>query len=312
VKKDMQTATVKKLILAAIGLYVLSGIYFVQPDEQAVVQRFGRVLPERVQPGVHYRFPFPIDRVNKLKVRQVRQVTVGAEVADRTLGQAPTRRAEFLTGDQNLVNVVMTVQYTIADPVAYLFHAKDVESLIAKAAEAGLAHAVAERAVDSLLTTGKVEAQNAVRQTAQNFLDRQYNVGITISAVTIGQPTPPAEVADAFRDVASARADRDRIINEAQAYANDIIPRARGEAKKMSNDAEAYRTKKINEAKGDAARFTKLAAEYAKAKQVTSDRLYIEAMEEILPKVRKLVVDPKSGIDLGVIKQGEGGGRKGK
>ncbi|MDW8367701.1 MAG: FtsH protease activity modulator HflK, partial [Abditibacteriales bacterium] len=235
----------KKLIITAIILYLLSGIYFVQPDEQAIVQRFGRALPERVPPGVHYRLPFPIDRVNKLKVRQVRQVTVGAELAGQPLGQAPTRRAEFLTGDQNLVNVVMTVQYTVADPLAYLFRAQDVEALIAKAAEAGLAQAVAERTVDSLLTTGKVEAQNAIRQTAQRILHGQYDVGITITAVTITQTTPPAEVADAFRDVASARADRDRIINEAYAYANDILPKARGEAKKLLNEAHAYRTKKV-------------------------------------------------------------------
>ncbi len=308
----MQTVTLRKLVLAVLALYALSGIYFVQPDEQAVVQRFGRALPERVQPGVHYHLPFPIDRVNKLKVRQVRQVTVGAELAGQQLGQAPTRRAEFLTGDQNLVNVVMTVQYTIADPGAYLFHTKDVESLIAKAAEAGLAQAVAGRAVDSLLTTGKVETQTTIRRTAQQILDRQYHVGITITAVTITQTTPPAEVADAFRDVASARADRDRITNEAYAYANDVLPKARGEAKKLLNEAYAYRTKKINEAQGDAARFAKLAAEYAKAKQVTSDRLYIETMEEILPKIKKLVVDPKSGIDLGVIRREEGGGSKGK
>ncbi len=308
----MQTVTLRKLVLAVLALYALSGIYFVQPDEQAVVQRFGRALPEQVQPGVHEQLPCPIDRVNKLKVRQVRQVTVGAELAGQQLGQAPTRRAEFLTGDQNLVNVVMTVQYTIADPGAYLFHTKDVESLIAKAAEAGLAQAVAGRAVDSLLTTGKVETQTTIRRTAQQILDRQYHVGITITAVTITQTTPPAEVADAFRDVASARADRDRITNEAYAYANDVLPKARGEAKKLLNEAYAYRTKKINEAQGDAARFAKLAAEYAKAKQVTSDRLYIETMEEILPKIKKLVVDPKSGIDLGVIRREEGGGSKGK
>jgi membrane protease subunit HflK len=308
----MPPATLKKTGIAAFVLYLLSGIYFVQPDEQAVVQRFGRALPERAQPGVHYRLPFPMDRVNKLKVRLARQVTVGAELAGQQLGQSPTRRAEFLTGDQNLVNVVMTVQYTIADPVAYLFHAKDVESLIAKAAEAGLAQAVAGRAVDSLLTTGKVEAQTTIRRTAQQILDSQYNVGITITAVTITQTTPPAEVADAFRDVASARADRDRITNEAYAYANDVLPKVRGEAKKLLNEAYAYRTKKINEATGDAARFAKLAAEYAKAKQVTSDRLYIEAMEEILPKIKKLVVDPKSGVDLGVIRREEGGGSKGK
>ncbi len=299
----MPPATLKKLAIAAAVLYALSGIYFVQPDEQAVVQRLGKVVAERVQPGVHYRLPYPIDRVDKLKVRKVWQVTVGATLTDQTLEQAPTQQAEFLTGDQNLINIVMTVQYTIADPVAYLFHAKDVEGIIARAAEASLAHAVATRTVDALLTTGKVEAQNAVRQTAQQILDRQYKVGVTISAVAIGQSAPPAEVADAFRDVASARADRDRFVNEAQAYANEVIPQARGEAQKMLNEAHAYRTKKINEATGDAARFTKLAAEYAKAKQVTSDRLYIEAMEEILPKIKKLVVDPQAGVDLGVIRR---------
>ncbi len=170
--------------------------------------------------------------------------------------------------------------------------------------EAELAHRIAHRAVDAVLITEKAAIQDEVRAAAQKLVNG-YGVGVQISTVNIESVNPPPEAADAFRDVASARADSARIVNESQGYANGIIPKARGEAQQMLESAEGYRQKKINEAGGDAARFIQVAAEYAKAQQVTGERLYVEAMEQVLPKIKKLIVDKNGNLDLTIIRKGD-------
>ena len=291
--------------LVVLATYALSGVYFVAPDQQAVVVRFGQVVAKGVTPGVHYSLPWPIESVYKLKVLETKRLTVGVEAPDRALGRvAAETPTEYLTGDQNLINVRMAVQYAVKDPAAFLFRSQDVAQLIAKSVESAFAQTIAAENVDSLLTTGKVAAQNATLARSREILDA-YASGVFINSINIENVTPPAEAADAFRESVSARADRDRIVNEAHGYANDTIAKAGGEAEKLITDAESYRQQRVNESEGDAARFAKLLAESRKAKDVTARRLYLETMEEVLPRVKKVVIDssgPKSLMDLGIIR----------
>ncbi len=290
-------------MLAGVALlYLASGIYLVPTDRQAVVARFGRVVDARVPPGIHYHLPYPIERIYRLKVLETRRAIVGGEAADATLGRTQPFQSQFLTGDQNVIQMRVVAQYNISSPADFLFRAEDIETLVRDAVETELARETARRGVDALLTTDKVQVQEAARERAQALLDG-YRSGVQLSSVNIETVAPPAEVAEAFRDVAGARADAARIVNEAQGYANDVVPRTRGAAQQMHEAAEAYHTRKINEARGDAERFTKLVEEYRKAREVTSERLYVEAMEQILPRIRKLIVE--KDVDLSIVRKPE-------
>jgi len=295
----------RRFWLVLLLLYLLSGIYFVAPEQQAVVLRFGRVVAKGVAPGIHYHLPWPVESIVKLRVLETKRLTIGVEMPDRVLGRtAAETPTQFLTGDQNIITVQMAVQYAVEDPALYLYRSPDATLLIAKAVESAFAQTIAAEPVDSVLTTGKIAVQNQTLERSREILDA-YASGVHLSSINIESVTPPAEVSDAFREVASARADRDRIINEAHGYASDAVAKAQGEAEKLRSEAEGYRQRRINEAQGDAARFEKLRAESSKAKEITEKRLYLEAMEEILPKVKKVVIDssgPKSLMDLGIIR----------
>jgi len=289
--------------LAALAtLYLLSGIYLVPADRQAVVTRFGRVVNARVLPGIHYHLPYPAERMVRLKVRETRRAIIGGEPADQTLGRIEPFRTQFLTGDQNVIQMRVVAQYSIHSPADFLYRAENVEALVRDAVETELAREAARSAVDAVLTTEKAHVQEAARERAQALLDR-YRAGVSLSSVNIEAAGPPPEVAEAFRDVAGARADAARIVNESQGYANDLLPRARGGAAQLLEEAGAYRALKIDRARGDAERFAKLAGEYQKAREVTSDRLYLEAMEQVLPRIRKLILD--RGVDLTILKRPE-------
>ncbi len=292
----------RRILAGILLLYLVSGVYLVPPDRQAVVTRFGRVVDARVLPGIHYHWPYPVERIYRLKVRETRRAIIGGEAADETLGRTQALQTQFLTGDQNIIQMRAVAQYSVSEPRAYLFRAEDVDALVRDAVETELARETAHRGVDAVLTTEKVQVQEAVRERAQARLE-SYGAGVAVSSLNIESMTPPAEVADAFRDVSGARADAARLVNEAEGYANDVLPRARGGAQQMLESAEAYRTSKINSARGDAERFTKLAAEYQKSREVTSRRLYLEAMEEILPRIKKLIVE--KDIDLGIVRKPE-------
>ncbi len=292
----------RRTLLGIAALYLAGGIYLVPPDRQAVVTRFGRVVDARVPPGIHYHLPYPVERIYRLKVRETRRAIVGGEAADETLGRTQPFQAQFLTGDQNIIQMRVVAQYSVSSPADFLFRAENLESLVRDAVETELARETARRGVDALLTTDKIQVQEAARERAQALLEG-YRAGVSLASVNIESVAPPAEVAEAFRDVAGARADAARIINEAQGYANDVLPRARGAARQLVEGAEAYRTRKINEARGDAERFTKLAEEYRKAREVTSERLYVEAMEQILPRIKKLIVE--KDVDLSIVRKPE-------
>jgi membrane protease subunit HflK len=197
----------------------------------------------------------------------------------------------------------VVVQYWVGVPVDYLFQAQDAAKAVGAAVEAELARRISRRGVDDILTTEKAAIQEEVREAAQKRI-HEYRSGVLISTVNIEAVTPPPEAADAFRDVASARADSARIVNEAQGYAGDVVPKARGQAQQALEAAAAYKQRKINEALGDASRFTQVAAEYERASAVNGRRLYIETMEQILPRIKKLIVDPSGNLDLTIIRKG--------
>jgi len=265
------------LVVALVAAYVLSGFYFVQPDEHAVGKRFGQRTAVGITPGLGYRLPFPFEEVSKVKVTQVNQI-------------APVS-VELLTGDENLARLEFNVHYTIADVAAYLFNVSDPARLIRADAEAAIRQTVGERAIDDLLTTGRAQAETRARDLLQANLDLHQS-GVRVTTVRLVKVSPPEPVAAAFLDVASAREDKATYINEATAYANDIVPKARGEAEKTIKAAEAYRATKINNATGDAARFATRHASHNNAAQITETRLYLESVERALAKVKKYIISP--------------------
>lgn len=288
--------------MAAGALWLLSGVYIVSADRQAVVTRFGRVIEPRVFPGIHISLPWPIDRVTRLKVRQLQRLVVGGELADGVLGRTQPLASQFLTGDQNIINLRAVVQYSVDQPADYLFHTQDVAKSVAAAVETELARRIGRRTVDAVLTTDKIAIQEETRAAAQNLIDA-YSAGLRIASINIESMTPPPEAAEAFRDVASARADAARIYNEALGYANDEIPKGRGEAQQMIESAAGYKETKIDEATGDASRFNLVADEYARASAVNGRRLYLETLEHVLPKIKKLIVDKSGNFDLTIIRK---------
>jgi membrane protease subunit HflK len=294
----------RRIILTLLALWAFSGVFLVAPDQQAVVTRFGAVTEKRVPPGIHYALPWPIDSVTKLKVQQLQRLVIGGDIPDTVLGRSNPLASQFISGDQNIINMRVVVQYYVGVPSDYLFRTQDVGKAIGAAVEAELARRVAHSSVDDVLTTQKVAIQDETRAAAQKRID-DYNAGVILSTVNIENVTPPAEAADAFRDVTNARADTTRIVSEAEGYANDLIPRARGEAEQLKDSADAYKLAKVNNAAGDASRFDQMEAEYAKASAITGRRLYIETMEQILPKIKKMIVDPNGNLDLTILRKGD-------
>lgn len=306
---NLTGVTRQRILYSLAGLWLLSSVFLVAADQQAVVTRFGRVTEPRVMPGIHMALPWPIDRVTKLKVQQLQRLVVGGDLPDSVLGRSQPLASQFLTGDQNIINLRVVVQYSVGVPPDYLYRTQNAAKAVGAAVEAELARRIATRNVDAVLTTEKVAIQEEVRAAAQKRIN-DYRSGVLLSTVNIESVTPPPEAADAFRDVASARADSVRIVSEAQGYANDLVPRARGEAQQLIETAAGYKQRKINEAAGDASRFSQLETEYSKAAAVTADRLYIETLEQILPRIRKMIVDRNGNLDLTILRKGEASSKK--
>ena len=290
---------VKWIVLILAVVWLLSGIYIVNPDEQGVVLRFGKYV-RTVEAGPHYALPFPIESVYKPTVTQVQRVEVGFRSVGqgRTFQQGANRvlpeEAAMLTGDENIVNVQFSVQYQIKNPVEYLFNVTNQPAVVKNAAEAAMREVIGNSQIDSVLTDGKLQIQTEATQLLQEILNR-YKVGVRVIAVQLQDVHPPKEVSDAFKDVASAREDKSRIINEAEAYQNEILPKARGLAAEVENQAQAYKETRIRNAEGEANRFLAMLKEYNRAKEVTEQRMYLESMEEILsrPGLEKIIL-PKN------------------
>jgi membrane protease subunit HflK len=277
--------------LAVVFLYLLSGVYVVQSNEQGVVRRFGRLVDDQVMPGIHYHLPWPIERVDRPKTLQVKVMSVGFRMVDKIKGIGPLpQETQMLTGDENIIDIQMIVQYRVTDPGAYLFSAEEPQWLVRKAAESCLTSIIGSMGVDQVLTTDKLVIEDKLKEQAQKILDR-YGCGLQISGAYFQDIGPSEEVAYAFRDVTSAREDRNRLINEAQGYRNEKLPQVRGQSQQMIHQAEAHQTERINRARGEADRFLSLLREYQSSRTVTETRLYVETMEEILPRMRTYVLD---------------------
>ena len=290
-------------ILGALVVWMLSGIYIVQPDESGVVLRFGKYVRTE-NPGPHIHLPYPIETVYKPKVSQVRQTAVGYRaqsvggVFQQGRVQAVNEESAMLTGDENIINVQFNIQYQIKPDgaVDYLFNVIQPDQVVKRAAEASMREVIGKTTLDSALTDGRVQIQNDVADLLQRILDR-YQVGVRVVAVQMQDVQPPREVSDSFKDVASAREDKQRSINEAEAYRRDILPKAQGQAQEMINKAEAYKETRVREAEGEAQRFLSVLAEYEKAEDVTKKRMLYETFEDILskPGMEKLVLPSDTG-----------------
>ena len=279
------------LALVALGAYFATGFYVVNADEHGVVRRFGAIVA-RVGPGMHYRLPWPVDRVDVLKTTSVMKVGVGFALPEND-SQAMTG-VEVLTGDTNILSVAVAVQYVILNPSDFLFQIEQPEKLVGTMAQSVLTETVVGMPIDEVLTTVRLAIQARVKLKTQEILDR-YRSGIQISSVNIMNITLDGSVAQAFQDVADAMADREKLQNEARAYSNDQIPRARGEAHQRVSDAQNTKQQRIAEAVGNTNRFLALLKEYRKAPEVTRSRIYLDAMEKILPKVKMYVIDSQGG-----------------
>ena len=285
--------------LVLVVAWFATGIYTVGPESQGVVLRFGRHVGT-TGPGIHYHLPWPLETVAVVPVSEIQRVEIGfrtVELRPRPIYQSVPEEATMLTGDENIIMAETIVQYRIKDAADYLFNVSDPGNAVKRATQAALRQVVGSHGVDDVLTTGKAAIQDEVRQAVQEILDR-YEAGITIIAVQLQDVHPPQAVIGAFQDVASAREDQARIVNQAEAYANEVIPRARGEAAAIIQQAEAYRASRIARAQGDAERFRLLADAYRAAPDVTRTRLYLETMEEVLPEIRKVIVDSQSSSVL--------------
>lgn len=286
---------IKIAIAVIILLWLASGIYIVQPNEQGVVLRFG-AMNRITDPGPHYALPYPIESVLKPNVTQIRRAEIGLKSLDSRTGQESSQFRDvpneglMLTGDENIVNLQFIVQYQINDPVKYLFKISQPDESVKAAAQAAMREVIGRSTIDAVLTADKLHIQNQAAELLQEIMDR-YSSGVRIVAVQLQDVHPPKEVSDAFKDVASAREDKIKITNEADAYRNDILPRARGRAAQMLNEAQAYKESAILRATGEAARFTSILAEYSKAPEVTRERLYLETMEKIManPNLEKVI-----------------------
>jgi len=276
-------------ILAVV--YFASGFYVVNADEHAVVRRFG-AIQARDGPGMHYRLPWPVDRVDVLKTTSVVKTGVGFTLRDND--PESLKGVELLTGDTNILNIALIVQYVIRNPADYLFQVDGPQTLVGTLAESVLTETVVGMPIDEVLTTGRLAIQARVKLKTQETLDR-YQSGVQVSSVNIMAMTLDPSVAQAFQDVADAMADREKTQNEARAYANDQIPRARGEASRTVGEAQSYKQQRIAEAIGNTTRFNALLQEYQKAPEVTRSRIYLDAMEKILPKVKLYVIDSQGG-----------------
>jgi modulator of FtsH protease HflK len=295
-----RTPDVKKpitlFIIGAIAVWALSGFYRVGADEQGVVLRFGKYT-NMTQPGLNYHLPFPIESVMTPKVSKVNRIDVGFRSSNEgsrgVIGDIKEESA-MLTGDENIVDINYSVFWVIGDASKYLFNIQDPIGTIKSVAETAMREVIARKKIQTILTQGRAEIEIEVQKIMQQILD-SYNSGVNITQIQAQKSDPPAQVIDSFRDVQAAKADKERAQNEAEAYANDVIPRARGEAAKIVQEAEGYKKEVVAQAEGEASRFIAIYNEYAKAKNVTQERMYLETMEKVLSGVNKIIIDKQSG-----------------
>ena len=287
------------ILLILVFVWIASGLYRVLPDEQGVVIRFGKFI-KTTQPGLNYHIPFPVETVETPKVTKVNRIDIGFR-SERDSGFSSgggvadvPQESLMLTGDENIVNIDFSVFWVIKDAGKFLFKIQDPEGTVKAAAETAMREVIAKSKIQPILTEGRSVIEIETQEIIQSILD-DYESGIQITQVQSQKVDPPDQVINAFRDVQAARADMERSKNEAEAYANDVIPRARGEAAKILQAAEAYKKQVVAKAEGEASRFISIYNEYAKAKEVTQERMYLETMEKVLAGIEKVIIEKNVG-----------------
>ncbi|POZ61902.1 FtsH protease activity modulator HflK [Chromobacterium alticapitis] len=279
--------------------WLASGIYRVEPDEQGVVQRFGR-WSDTTSAGLHYHLPWPLETVQLPKVTQIKQLKLANLYESAPADGADPREKQMLTGDENIVEADCAVFWRIKDAGQFLFRANKPEEALRITAEGALREVISRTPIQAAMSNRRQQVAEETRGLIQQRLDEQQ-AGILITQVQLQRVDPPAAVIDAFNDVQRARADQERARNEAQAYSNDILPKARGEADRIRQEAEAYRSQVVNLAQGEAKRFDSVYQTYAQAKDVTAWRLYLESMDDMLKKASKVVIDGTGKNGAGVL-----------
>lgn len=277
------------IILVVVLLWLASGVYMVGPGEQGVVRRFGREVG-RTGPGLRYNWPRPIERVDVVNLAVVRRIEVGFRSAPRY--RLIPQESLMLTGDENIVDAQAIVQYRVKDSAQYLFRVLDPDQALRDATEVALRSVVGRTTIDDAMTVGRVKIQESTLDFLQQLLDT-YQAGLLVTEVKLQVVDPPEQVKDAFHEVVRAREDRERLINEAKGYQEDVIPKARGQVEQVVRAAEAYKAQRVIRSEGDAARFVSVLTEYEKAREVTEQRLYVETLQRVLPKAQKIVIGPQ-------------------
>jgi len=276
------------VILVALVIWALTGLYRVQPNEQGVVLRFGEYT-RTTPPGLHYHLPVPIERVLTPAVTNINSIDIGFTELPGGRRDEPAESL-MLTGDENIIDIDFRVLWRIGNAFDYLFNVRSVERTVQMAAESAMREVIGQTEIQPALTEERQPIENEVRQRMQGTLD-EYGTGIIITQVQLQDVGPPPQVQEAFDDVLRARQDQQRLRNQAEAYRNDIIPRARGQAVQLIQEASAYREEVINRAEGDAQRFLSVLLAYSQSPEVTSQRLYLETMEEVMQRVNTVIVD---------------------
>ncbi|MBU3644389.1 MAG: FtsH protease activity modulator HflK [Candidatus Methylopumilus sp.] len=288
-------------VMPVIGLilfvWVATGFYIVDQGSRGVVLRFGKHV-ETTMPGPRWHMPYPIESVSIVNMEQVRTVEVGYRSSDVNSGRSKElRESLMLTDDENIIDLQIAVQFNLKNVEDTLFNNRSAEESVRSIAETAIREVVGQSKLDFVLYEGREEVAVNTKKLMQSILDR-YKTGINVVSVTMQNAQPPEQVQAAFEDAVKAKQDLERQKNEGQAYANDVIPKARGTASRLAQEAAGYKTRVINEAQGNASRFNQILAQYQRAPEVTRQRLYIEAQEQILSSVSKVLVDQKAGNQL--------------
>ena len=281
------------LIGALVLVWLASGFYIVDTGQRGVVLRFGKYV-ETTEPGPRWHLPWPVEAREIVNVDQVRTIEIGYRnnVRSKVLNESL-----MLTDDENIIDLQFAVQYILKDPIEFLFVNRSPEDTVLQVAETAMREIVGKNKMDFVLYEGRAEIADRAKVLMQQILDR-YNTGISVSQVTLQNIQPPEQVQAAFDDAVKAGQDRERLKNEAEAYANDVVPRARGLASRLKEEAEGYQLSVTANAEGEASRFTQIFAEYQKAPQVTRQRIYLDTMQAVMNNTSKILVDQKGGNSL--------------
>lgn len=293
--KDNFGGWLKYAFMLLAGLWLVSGFYQVQPSEQGVVLRFGRYV-DTTDAGLHYHLPYPVEDVIKVNVTQERSINLGS-AENRDYRNNAFTESHMLTGDENIVDINLTIVWKIKSAKDYLFNMRSPDATVSVAAQSVLREIVGQSEMQPIITGDRGKVEDDTKDELQRVLD-EFGAGIQIVRVKLQKADPPREVVDAFNEVQRAKADMERFKNEAEAYRNEVLPKARGKAAQILQDAEAYKATMINKAQGEADRFASVYAAYKSGKEVTLKKMYLEAMEDVLQKSNKVIVDPSQKGNL--------------